>query len=110
MAGVGSSTEEVVKAFVAEDIPPSGTTAFSNWTARCRSLPRDAPTVFLDLLKNGSDAEQYVSLVGLREWGYEAWGDGFGVAFVYRVRRQGETEWAVIKPRVHTVLPGERGA
>ena len=108
MADADSSTEKIVKAFVAKDIPPSGTTAFSMWREHCRSLPADAPTVFLDLLGNGSEAEQYVALIALREFRFEAWGQGYGAALEYRVRRPGETEWLIIKPIVHTALPDER--
>ena len=57
------------------------------------------------MLSNGRYDEQHASILALREYGYEAWGHGYGKEFHFTVRAPGAKESTVIEP----LYPDDRG-
>jgi hypothetical protein len=92
--------------FLREPVPPTGwQDLFPKWRERARNQGSEAPSVFLEMLREGRFDEQYASLLALREYGYEAWGTGSGAEFLYQVRAPGAEEAQVIRP----VHPDDKG-
>jgi hypothetical protein len=67
-------------------VPAVGTESFGSWRGRCLSLGPTTSSVFIKVLENGDEAQQYGALVGLRLYGYEVWAEGYGLDVTYRVR------------------------
>ena len=84
--------------FLAVPVPPGGTPDFLVWQARCKSLGAHAPEVFINVLKVGPEALHYGALLGLRMYGFEAWGDGYGSQMKFRIRHPPSGDWDVITP------------
>ncbi len=94
--------------FLALPVPPGGPIAKAEreaWEAQCKQLGKDAPRVFLQALKKADEAEQYAALLGLRLYGFEVWGEGYGPDFFYKLRFPGEKQWKIIKPLRPRSLP-----
>jgi len=54
----------------------------------------------LQALEDGTEIEQYAALLGLRLFGYEAYGQGYGRDLRYRVRAPEEAEAKIVKPKI----------
>ena len=98
---MNSESSRIIE-FLSRPVPTY--TTLEAWRAECRELGNLAPGVFLRSLEQGSDTghEQEKALLGLEVFGYGAYEDGEPETpdFQYQVRRPGETEWFVIKPRI----------
>ncbi|KAB2910700.1 MAG: hypothetical protein F9K40_02085 [Kofleriaceae bacterium] len=89
---------DTFKEFLTRPVPPSGTKQWSAWQLECREFGPDAVDVALDALENGSENEQYVAVLALRLFGYEADAEGYDEELVYRVRAPDEQESRMITP------------
>src|SRR5262245_48552014 len=86
--------------FLKEPVPPTGTEEWRDWQIRCRALGPACTPIFLEALEYGSESEQYAALLGLRLFGYEAFGEGYGPELQYSILAPGATQIQVIKPRI----------
>jgi hypothetical protein len=86
--------------FVRAPVPPSPSREWTDWQQRCRALGPESIPVFLDVLENGEEAEQYSALLALRLFGYEAFGEGYGPELCYRVKEPGATDARLIRPKI----------
>lgn len=84
--------------FLAMGIPPGGTPQFKLWQEEVKGLGEDAPRIFIQALKEGTETEQYTAVVGLRYLGYESHGDGYGSKMVYKYKPPGSSEWTTVVP------------
>ena len=76
------------------------TREWEEWQRRCQALGPESVPAFLTVLEDGEEAEQYAALLGLRLFGYEAFGEGYGPDFYYHLKEPGATEVRVIKPKI----------
>ncbi len=72
--------------FIGQDVPPTGTPEWRAWELKCKEFGKDDLPAFLSILKSGTVAEQYASLLALRTLGYEAHGHGYGKSLAYTVK------------------------
>ncbi len=100
---------EALVEFLREGVPPVGTRHWDEWKRRAAAWGPEAPCVFLEMLAEGRPDEQYGSLIALRLYAYEAWGEGTGGELHYRVRAPASQEWSIIRPR-YPDDPGHRSA
>ena len=90
--------EDVVRRFLERGVPFTGGPSWYEWQDDCNRLGPQAPKVFLEALRLGDETTHYPALLGLRIFGYEAWGVGDGRARTYKVRKVGTEEWILINP------------
>jgi hypothetical protein len=84
--------------FISQGVPPGGTPQFKKWREDVRKLGPDAPKIFIQAMREGDEAEQYTAVWGLRYFGYESHGEGYGPELIYKHRAPGQTEWVTILP------------
>ncbi|GLY76789.1 hypothetical protein Airi01_050560 [Actinoallomurus iriomotensis] len=67
-------------------VPPAPSAEFDQWLDACRALGPESAPALLDALEHGDEGEQYGAVVCLRQFGYEAWAEGYGEELRYTVR------------------------
>jgi hypothetical protein len=90
--------KEMIFQFLAEPVPgyDERTKLMDDWKERCKNLGSDAPEIFLEVLKSGSELMHYAALIGLRLYGYEAYCDGYGRDTIYKIKFPQSDEWITI--------------
>jgi hypothetical protein len=83
---------------LAAGVPPGGTPHFRKWQQDVKSLGDEAPRVFIQALNEGDEAEQYTAILGLRSFGYDAYGDGYGPSTIFKYKAPGSSEWTIVFP------------
>src|SRR5882762_5966338 len=91
---------ERILVFLREPVPPSYEGLLAKWKERAGSQGPLAPALFVERLREGGEGEQYASLLALRQYGYEAWGNGYGSDFHYTVCAPGESVPLMIRPSI----------
>jgi hypothetical protein len=84
--------------FLDKEVPYTSTSAWRDWQEECNRLGPNAPPVFLQALRTGPEHTHYPAVLGLRLFGYQAWGYGDGAKRIYKVTTPGSSEAEVIKP------------
>ncbi|MBI4440651.1 hypothetical protein HY639_00640 [Candidatus Woesearchaeota archaeon] len=90
--------EDKVNAFLAQSVPPAGTTAFGQWSEQCKALGQEALPYFVKELEEDSK-NTYAALLGMRILGGEAWYRDDETVPFYEIRYPGETKWRRITPK-----------
>lgn len=90
--------QEDAKLFLEKEVPYTGTPSWLTWQEECNRLGATAPSVFIGALAFGPEHTHYPALLGLRIFGYEAWGEGDGNARTYKIRPSQGSEWQNIVP------------
>jgi hypothetical protein len=99
-----TQTEAVWK-FLEEIVPGSSNEPgaqrdwWDDWNNRCKTLPPVAPIIFIEALREKAWQLHYAALLGLRHHGYEAWADGHSEETIYKIKKKGDANWAVIVPK-----------
>jgi hypothetical protein len=92
------AADDDIRRFLQSDVPPGRTPEMRRWIEQCRGLGDGAVPVCIELLRSGTEAEQYAALICMREHGYEAWGEDYGAVFHYRYRPIGDGAWTIVDP------------
>ena len=95
-----SSARQDVWKFCAIPAAPGAGSHWDDWKRDCASLGAAAPTVLLEVLRDGDQTQQEGALLCLRVHGFEAYGVGLPTIVEYKVRGPGAKEFETIKPEI----------
>ena len=100
-----TNREDTIWEFLNKDVPFTNTKEWFDWQEECNRLGPGSSPIFIEALRVGMANTHYPALLGLRMFGYEAWGEGDGDKRTYKIRLQGATEWERINPIHKPIVP-----
>ena len=89
--------ENAIRDFISLGNPPAS--EVKAWIEKIRLFGERVPEIMIDILENGNPNHSTAALYGLRAFGYEAWSEDYWENEYYKIRKNPNDNWIIIKPK-----------